>query len=143
LHVNGRYIKSLCVVNQGLNYDQARRKCAEYDMNLFMIDSAEVDEAFFEASEEILKTYAGGHFWINGLREPQTNQWYVSYSNKMISALLYEDFEWVRKDNINGISNGDCLRLSGERGPFQGIGVPCASGSWFFCEYKKEHLTRA
>jgi len=137
LYSYSSYIKSLCVVNQNLYYDQARRKCAEYGMNLFMFDSAEVDEAFFEASEDILQAHSTGWFFVNGVKDPKTNDWNVYYSNRVLKGKLYENFEWVKFNNTFGISSGNFLRISAQRGPYQGLGVGIEAQSWPICEFSK------
>lgn len=131
------YIKSLCAVSQSIDYDQARRYCARYGMNLFMFDSVEVDEAFFEVTEDILKNHPGGYWWINGMKNPKTNMWSVYQANRVLKGPLYDEFEFIRLNGFNGATYGDCLRLSGQKGPYQGLGYDCDATCYLICEYKK------
>lgn len=131
------YQKSLCAVHEGLNYDQARRRCAGLGMNLFIFDSAEVDESFFEVTEDIMKKYAGGVWWVNGLRNPKTNEWSVYHSNRVLKGPLYDGFEFVALNGTNGVASGNCLQLSGARGPYQGLGYSCEFQNAIICEYNK------
>lgn len=133
------YLKSICILREALNYDQGRRRCAALGMNLFMFDSAEVNEAFFEATEDILRTAAGGWWWINGLRNPQTNEWSVYHVNRVLKGPLYNGFEFVRLNGTNGVASGDCLRLSAQRGPFQGLGSGCEVLANVVCEYNRNN----
>ncbi|CAG9811357.1 unnamed protein product [Chironomus riparius] len=139
LYSHSSYLKSMCVVNQDIFYDQARRKCAEYGMNLFIFDTAEVDEAFFEAIDEIIQAYPTGWFFVNGVRDPKTNEWNVYYSNRVLKGKLYENFEFVQVNNTFGISSGNYLRISAERGPYQGFGVGVTAKSWPICEFIKNY----
>jgi len=135
LFSNHKYIKTMCFSRDSSSYDHARRKCAQFGMNLFMFDSAETDESFFEAAEDILDTYSGGHFWVNGVRNPQTNEWNVYYANRTLSGSIYEGFEWINLKGTHGVSSGDYLLLSGQAGPYQGFGLSSDRDSWFICEY--------
>lgn len=130
-----RGIKTLCIIPKSYDYDQSRRICAKYGMNLFMFDTAEVDEAFFEATEDIFLKYPRGYFWVNGRRNPQTNEWFVYQSNRVLHGPLYEKFEWLNLGKYNGISNGNFLRLSGEFGPYQAFGVESKHLNWPICEF--------
>ncbi|XP_070504765.1 uncharacterized protein [Chironomus tepperi] len=135
LTTNGVYIKSVCVVATSYAYDDARRHCSKLGMNLFVIDSEAVEEEFHRSCEDLLKTWAGGHLWINGMRDLVTNQWNVFNANRTIQGELYKDIEWVNKDAIRGKTNGECLRYSGQYGPYQALGVACTEKSWIVCEY--------
>lgn len=48
----GRYLKSACFVHQGLTYDAAKQKCAENNMNLFIVDNELVESQFMDAAQE-------------------------------------------------------------------------------------------
>ncbi|KAL7013798.1 hypothetical protein ACKWTF_015586 [Chironomus riparius] len=127
--------KTLCVIGKNYDYDQARRACASNGMNLFMIDSAEIDEAFFEATEDFFLHYPRSSFWVNGQRNPQTNEWFVYRSNRVLQSPLYKEFEWIKLWNINGVSNGNCLRLTSQFGPYQGLGDVCDMAGYPICEF--------
>ncbi|XP_070504798.1 uncharacterized protein [Chironomus tepperi] len=135
LRVGGNYIKSMCMINVGYTYDEGRRTCAKNGMNLFIFDDKIVEEAFHEVAEDVMKSIAGGYLWINGMRDLVTNQWNVFNANRTIQGDLYKDIEWVNKDAIRGKINGECLRYSGQYGPYQALGVACTEKSWIVCEY--------
>ena len=135
LTTNGVYIKSVCVVSTAFTYDDGRRHCSKLRMNLFAIDSEAVEEEFHRSCEDLLKTWAGGTLWINGMRNLVTNQWNIFNANRTIQCQLYKDIEWVNKDAIRGKTNGECLRYSGQYGPYQALGVACTEKSWIVCEY--------
>lgn len=135
LYAHEKYLKSVCVINVGLNHDQAKRRCASHQMNLFRFDSEKVVDAFYDNSVDIMTKHPGGHYWINGERDRISNIWYTYHANRTISGVITRGFEWVDQDSIDGKTNGPCLRLSGERGPYQGLGVQCHHISWIICEY--------
>ena len=49
---NGVYLKTACFVHQPLTYDVAKHKCAEYNMNLFIIDNEIVTSHLQDAEQE-------------------------------------------------------------------------------------------
>ncbi|CAG9807094.1 unnamed protein product [Chironomus riparius] len=135
LYFNNSYVKSMCVVNQELDYDQSRRKCAEYGMNLYSFDTRESYGAFFNSAEDFAKAYPSGRKWINGQRDANTNEWYTYHSNRLVQGKIYKGFEWA-KENKN---SGRFLGLSTLYGPYQGVGYD--SGKfWFICEYKYSEI---
>ncbi|XP_070504800.1 uncharacterized protein [Chironomus tepperi] len=135
LKLNDSYIKSMCVISTAYTYEEATRQCSKYGMNLFIFRDKSDEKSFHKSSEDLLKTWAGGHLWINGMRDLVTNQWNVFNANRTIQGELYKDIEWVNKDAIRGKINGECLRYSGQYGPYQALGVACTEKSWIVCEY--------
>ena len=104
-------------------------------MNLFIFLDKIDERSFHKSCEDILKTISGGYLWINGMRDLVTNQWNVFNANRTIQGQLYKDIEWVNKDAVRGKTNGECLRYSGQYGPYQALGVACTEKSWIVCEY--------
>ena len=49
---NGIYLKTACFVHQGLTYDAAKHKCAEYNMNLFIMNNEIVASHLLDAAQE-------------------------------------------------------------------------------------------
>lgn len=49
---NGVYLKTACFVHQGLGQDAARHKCAEYNMNLFVMNNEIVASHLMDAAQE-------------------------------------------------------------------------------------------
>lgn len=135
LYANKFYLKSVCVINDAINYDQAKRRCASHQMNLFRFDSEEVVDAFYDNAVDIMTKHPNGYYWINGERDVVSNIWCVYHGNGTISGVISRALEWVNQDGIDGRINGTCLRLSGERGPYQGLGVACHQQSWIICEF--------
>ncbi|XP_070497465.1 uncharacterized protein [Chironomus tepperi] len=140
LYNKNKYIKTVCFTKDKSYYDQARRRCAGYGMNLFIFDSEETDESFFEATVDVLESIPGGYFWINGVRNPQNNEWSTYFANRKLKGPIYKDFEWVNLKGTHGISNGDNLFLSGKAGPYQGLGFKSDQISWIICEYYAKNI---
>lgn len=102
-------------------------------MNLFVINSSPVQEAFFTVATTELAHFPVGLLWINGRRE--NNDWFSYNPNR---NPIYSGLDWVQTDNIDGRTSGDCLRYSQEHGPYQPKGENCDRTSWFSCEFYDE-----
>lgn len=132
--VDGSYMKSSCIVNSIINYEQAEATCQQHNMNLFIINDSVVQSAFLTATTNDLLLYVNGFVWINGRRESD-NEW-VTFSPAR--APLYEGISWVQTENVDGRTSGDCLRYSSVHGPYEAMGVTCEATSWFTCEFFSE-----
>lgn len=131
------YLKSMCIINTSGNYETARQRCVQLSMNLFIIDDSRVQTPFFEATTWLLRGHPGGFVWINGRRDNVAG-WQVFNADNTIRGPLYSGVDWVNTTNVNGPTNGDCLRYSSQFGPYQAMGIACASSSWFTCEYSMQ-----
>ena len=49
---NGVYLKTACFVHQSLSYDAAKHKCAEHNMNLFIMNNEIVASHVMDAAQE-------------------------------------------------------------------------------------------
>lgn len=49
---NGIYLKTACFVHQSLSYDTAKYKCAEYNMNLFVMNNEIMASHLLDAAQE-------------------------------------------------------------------------------------------
>ena len=49
---NGVYLKTACFVHQTLTQDAAKHKCAEYNMNLFIMNNEVVASHLLDAAQE-------------------------------------------------------------------------------------------
>ena len=48
---DGVYLKTACFVHQSLSYDAAHHKCAEYNMNLFIMNNEIVASHLMDAAQ--------------------------------------------------------------------------------------------
>jgi len=131
------YLKSMCIVNTGTNYEAARQRCVQLGMNLFIIDDSRVQRPFFEATTWLLRGHPNGFTWINGRRNNLTG-WQVFNADNTLRGPLYSGVDWVNTTNVNGPTNGDCLRYSSQFGPYQAMGIACTSSSWLICEHSMQ-----
>jgi len=49
---SGTYLKSACFVHQNLNYESASQKCAQYKMNLFVLNDEIVTSHLLDATQQ-------------------------------------------------------------------------------------------
>lgn len=131
----------MCVINQQTNYETARLGCHNRNMNLFVVDNSIVHVLFFNATTDVLSPWQRGHIWINGRYINATDTWIVQNSAGNQQGLLYEGFDWVNTETINGRTNGPCLLYTSQHGPYQGLGSSCSTGSWFACEHFQQFST--
>lgn len=47
-----KYLKTACFVHQALSYEEAKYKCAEYNMNLFVLNDENVASHLLDAAQE-------------------------------------------------------------------------------------------
>jgi Lectin C-type domain len=135
------YVKSLCIVNPSLNYNNARQRCHDIGMNLFIIDNTLVQRLFFNATTDVLSPFPRGFLFINGRRIPSTSQWQVFNSDDTLRGNLYEGVDWFQSQTVDGRVSGDCLRYTSEFGHYQAMGVACTASSWFGCEHGLQTTT--
>jgi hypothetical protein len=129
----GDYMKSTCVINRSINYEQAMQTCQENNMNLFIISNSIEQSAFFTATTNDLILQRNGFIWINGRRE-NNGEWFTSPN----SNPLYSAINWVQTETIDGRTSGDCLRYSQQHGPYEAMGVDCNANSWATCEFHSQ-----
>lgn len=60
------YLKSVCLVATDQDYDLSQFKCSSLGMELFMINSPEVQTEFFNYAESKFGTGSGARLWIGG-----------------------------------------------------------------------------
>ena len=131
---SGSYMKSSCILRRSGNYEQAEEFCMERNMNLFVIDSSQVQATFFATTTSSLSDYNTGFVWINGRRHENGN-WYTYNPNQLP---IYNGIRWVESP-IDGRTSGDCLRYSQEHtGNYLAMGEPCSSSNYFICEFYNE-----
>lgn len=128
---NGDYMKSFCVVDQYLTYDQSEEACQDLNMNLFVIDSTAVQSEFFTETTIELYDWAVGLLWINGRRDG-AGEWFTFNPNRLP---IYSGLDWVQTDTVDGRTSGDCLRYSEEHGHYQPKGENCDRTSFASCEF--------
>lgn len=133
---NGGYMKSACVSNRILNYEDSEQECLNNNMHLFVINSGNVQTTFHEAMERELASYFPiGRVWINGRRDEVSGEWFSYNPNR---AMVFAGLDWVQTETIDGRTSGNCLRYSQVHGGrYQGFGEDCVSSapSYLACEF--------
>ena len=128
---SGNDLKSMCVVNQIMMYNEAEQSCLQNGMRLFIINNSTVQTAFQQAAASVLQNISSAWTWINGRRE--SDEWFVY---NPIKTPIYEGVDFVRTPTIDGRASGDCLRFTTQFGvPMRSMGNNCRSGGWFICEH--------
>jgi len=131
LYVDGKYEKSMCLIETIDTYDEARQRCARHGMNLFIVDSAGLEQVFHQSTTQFLSPHPNGAVWINGMRDKNSYQWMVYNQNRKPKAQLFSGLDWI----ANGQTSGNCLRYTGQNGPYRPMGYNCDSRHWIVCEY--------
>lgn len=130
---NGRYIKSLCIVNTSLNYTGAERMCQSNRMQLFIIDSPTTQIQLRNETRQLLISQQRGFLWINGRVDDECRNWYVFGPQR---TEMFNGVHWVQQDEFVGRSTGPCLRYTQQYGvDYLAMGVACESQSWVACEF--------
>lgn len=131
---DGEYLKTTCIVNTLHTYESGERLCYENGMNLFVINNSTVQAALFTAVTDTLSvSQPRGFLWINGVRDAATSEWFTFSPER---RELYDGIDWVQTEEVDGPTNGDCLRFSSQHGPYQAKGDDCSAVlSWIICEY--------
>lgn len=128
ISATGGYIKSLCIMSVALNNDQASQNCIASRMQLFNINSDEVQKSF---NHEMVTIFGLGTFstlWVNGKLGNDGN-WYTFTPN---SAPLYSNIAW---EEGSPAMVGGCLMTTNLLGPFSIADVDCAEAMWSVCDY--------
>ena len=131
LYVDGKYVKSMCIIDTLDTVEEALQRCEKRGMNLFIIDSAGLQSVFHQSTNDFLSDHPNGHVWINGMRDKISYQWTVYHQNRKPKGLLFNGIDWV----TNGQTSGNCLRYAGQNGPYKSMGFSCDSRHWIVCEY--------
>ena len=131
LHVDGKYVKSMCIIETQDTYDEARQRCARNGMNLFIIDSAGLQSVFHQSTNDFLSDFRRGHVWINGRKDKTSSQWMIYNQSWMKKLFNKTNFA------LHGETSGDCLRYSGYDGDYLANGHSCDSRHWIVCEYNE------
>lgn len=114
------YMKSVCEVNEPLTFDDAVLRCQENQMELFVIDSLEVQEEFF-------KFVKSENFWING-RRIDFGPWF-SYGPKQMP--IFPGLSWSPRRN-----NAKCLSITKPEKNFEVLTKSCDENLSFYCEFQ-------
>lgn len=129
IDTNGNVLKTQCILNTIQNHAEAEQSCLNNGMTLFVINNSTVQSAFFQS---ITPQFPSGHFWINGRRDVELNEWFADEPKRVP---IYSGLDWVETDSIDGRTSGDCLRYSQQHGPYAALGSNCNDRSWFICEF--------
>lgn len=128
---SGNVLKSLCIVNDTVLYQEAEQTCLKNGMRLFVINNSAVQSAFRASVTQSLVGIANGFLWINGRRE---NEEWFAYDP--VRNPSYDGIDWVQTANVDGRVSGDCLRYTAQFGPLmRSMGTDCRNRAWFICEY--------
>ncbi|KAL7048146.1 hypothetical protein ACKWTF_003239 [Chironomus riparius] len=132
---NGRYLKSLCIVDKMLNYDPAEQMCRNNGMELFTIDDPYTQFQFQNSLSELMGNDPRSFLWINGRVDDDCNNWYSFNPER---KLLPNFIHWVQILSFVGRHTGPCLmytrHFSANR-QFYGFGVECHGAAWLVCEF--------
>lgn len=138
---NNNYLKSLCIMVGGQNYDGAQGMCRSNRMELFAIDSFMVQREFRASVSNLLSGHPGGFVWINGRVDNADvcRNWFTFTPDR---RQLFDGVHWVQTDAIVGRTSGECLRFTaahsvGTPPLWQSEGVACNLLSWYICEYNR------
>ena len=133
---NGAYLKSVCVMASGQNYNNAQQICRSNGMELFVINSSQTQRAFRNSITELLAAHPRGFAWINGRVDDDCGNWYNFSPNR---ELMFRGVHWVQTDDVIGRESGECLRFTAQHSVsdpnWQGQGTSCSASSWFICEF--------
>ncbi|KAL7034953.1 hypothetical protein ACKWTF_008194 [Chironomus riparius] len=121
----------MCIIKTSDTYDEGRQRCSRYGMNLFIIDNAGLEQVFHQSTTQFLSQHPNGAVWINGMRDKISHQWMVYNKNRKPMTSLFSGLEWIS----NGQTSGNCLRYTGQNGPYRSMGFSCDSRHWIVCEY--------
>lgn len=135
--LNGNYLKTACQFSHARSYDEA---CVDLGMNLFIIDSPEVETQILAFATSIFGSGGGSTLWANG-KEDEDGNWFT-FDGKSSQELM-PGIEGVlgSKWNNQFKSVGDCLILKAW-GNFEVGYTTCNTRMYSFCEYKKTESIR-
>lgn len=117
----GEYLKSLCVVETTSTFYEAFELCRNNQMNLFIVDSLEVEVALMG----LLSSKAPNHFWINGNKH--AGKWYSLSAEK---KPIYPGLRWSAIRSAK-----QCLSVSSG---LVATAQDCETNLKFLCEYQKK-----
>jgi Lectin C-type domain len=130
IHPSGTLIKSACLVREGLTYIEAESRCSFAGMQLFAIDSFEVQSSFISVAGSHFQSSSTAGCWINGHRSSSSSSWFTS---NPIAAL----FSGILWHSGSPSSTGDCLEIEkqGDGEAFAAMNKDCAFKRYFYCQY--------
>lgn len=128
----GNFLKILCRVHQGYNYNDAEHYCLNNGMDLLIIENQveydEVSKFTFEHWPSRDVWGAGAGIWINGRKI--NNEWF-SYRN-----LKKEPIGTGIKIVEDPQQNGNCAVLKKNYSNFELKNYDCKKGYHFYCQHK-------
>lgn len=124
---DGVYLKSLCEISSGLDFEGSKIACAKIGMYLFTVSDNEVQKSFLHMASTRFADRAYARLWINGKR--YHSSWYTENQSEQLT-----DLNWHTSS-----SDGDCLStVKFEKGePMLINGWTCGSIAWAYCEFYK------
>jgi len=133
LRHNGNYLKSFCIINETVQYDQAEQMCRTNRMELFIIDDPNTQFEFRNTVRQVMGNEPRNFFWINGRVYDSCGNWY-SFSPE--PKLLPNFVHWVQEREFVGRNTGTCLRYTQQFSlDYFGMGTNCGQFSWLACEF--------
>jgi len=137
---NGRYIKSLCIIDEMLHYDPAEQMCRKNGMELFVIDDPNTQFQFQNSLSQLMRNDPRNFFWINGRVDDECKNWYSFNPER---KLLPDFIHWVQILSFVGRNTGPCLmytrHFSVDR-QFYGFGVECHGAAGMVCEFLNDSV---
>lgn len=122
--LSGKYVKSICEVLKPSNYYDAELACRNAGMELFVVDSTDIQTVLFKFSRH----YRVEAFWINGRRD--NFQPWSSYTPK--KNPIFPGLSWSAK-----ITTAQCLSIIRSSGKIEAVPHVCDQVLNFYCEYRR------
>jgi hypothetical protein len=128
----GSPLKSLCLIEKSSNYQQAISDCANVGMELFIVNSQEVNDAFLKEVNEFYSQYDYARLWVNGRKNAKGE-----YSpNAPTQTSFYSGASWFENNN----AAGECLSvLKNQKSQSMALsGWKCDGVAYTYCEFISE-----
>lgn len=128
VNAGGTYLKSVCLIETGLNYNDAKQNCLNNGMQLFIINDADTEKALADFGVAKFGAATAAALWINGQRTSSTAAWQVD--NNGVQQPLYANIMMLGGDS------GDCLETI-DTSTYKVRGFSCTNKMDSYCEYTK------
>lgn len=135
--VEGNYVKTACQYSHPKSYDEA---CINLGMNLFIINSREVESQILNFATRAFGIGGGSTLWVNG-KEDAKGDWFTfdgETNLPLVSGITgVKNSKWNNRYSFQK----DCLIL-GAWGKFEVSYTSCNKKMYSFCEYKKTGIVK-
>lgn len=121
---NGAYTKSVCEIVEKISYNEADKICQSKQMDLFVIDSTDVQSALIKFASQS----SNDSIWINGRRD----DYGVWSSFNPYRIPIFKGLAWTKEK-----STGMCLSIILDNKSILASANSCGEAFKLFCEYRK------